>query len=416
MRRLSLTVLTAVMLVAAAVPAGAQKEVTGPVDIVGERRGAAFEIRVPAEWNGTLVVYAHGYRDKADQPGQVDNTSADAFVNDAFEAVLLGAGYSVAGSAYRDNGWAVQEGINDTRDLVNHFGSVVGKPDTVILVGFSMGSVIAFESIERFPGIYDGAIPACAVGAGAPRAFDGTLAFALAWDAVFGWPSEWGTPFDVRDDLSLDADVLPQLFGILATDPQAGLKLEFIRRVTGIPIGPEWPGSILFFATEGRAELERRAGGPVGENLDHTYELGSADRAFLTAGGLDAGVLDGWLAHMDVNRFQAPANSRGYIERYADYTGSLRRPVLTLHTVVDALVPPAHISKYTETVQAAGRADYLVSAFTSGVGHCAFTPAQLLAAVDVMQEWIEAGDTPQPGDFPAALGFVPLDPPEWPQP
>jgi len=43
----------------------------------------------------------------------------------------------------------------------------------------------------------------CAVGAGAPRSFDGALAIASAYDAVFGWPAAWGTPSDVRDDLGL---------------------------------------------------------------------------------------------------------------------------------------------------------------------------------------------------------------------
>lgn len=34
----------------------------GPLDLSGELHGAPYRIRVPAVWNGTLLVFAHGYR------------------------------------------------------------------------------------------------------------------------------------------------------------------------------------------------------------------------------------------------------------------------------------------------------------------------------------------------------------------
>ena len=37
----------------------------GPLDVSGELHGAPYRIRVPENWNGTLLVFAHGYRDKA---------------------------------------------------------------------------------------------------------------------------------------------------------------------------------------------------------------------------------------------------------------------------------------------------------------------------------------------------------------
>ena len=48
----------------------------GPMDVSGELHGAPYRIIVPANWNGTLIVYAHGYRDKANHPGEVDDRSA----------------------------------------------------------------------------------------------------------------------------------------------------------------------------------------------------------------------------------------------------------------------------------------------------------------------------------------------------
>lgn len=387
----------------------------GPLDLTGELRGAPFEIRVPAGWNGTLVMYAHGFRDRADHPGEVDNRTADAFGGEPAEQAMLAAGYAIAGSAYKRNGWAVDEGIEDTKALVNHFSRVVGRPHTTLLAGFSMGSVVAFESAEHFGGTYDGAMPSCAVGAGAPRAFDGTLAVSSAYAAAFGWPATWGTPADVRDDLDFDTEVLPVLLAQLR-EPGGAAKFEFLRIVTGVPRGPEWPLSIFFFATEGRAELERRAGGPVAQNLDHTYAVSAADRAHLAGLGIGGAQLDGYLAAMMSTRTGVPRHSRHYVERFAEYSGRIRHPVLTLDTTVDALVAAAHISAYNATVAGARRSDRVVNAWTNGVGHCNFTPQQLVTAVRALERWVHTGRRPGPDAFPAAQGFVPFSPPPWPQP
>lgn len=396
-----------------AAPAPAANPQPGPLDLTGELNGAAFEIRVPASWNGTLVMFAHGYRDAADHPGETDDRSAQAFGSEASEQAMLAAGYAIAGSAYASNGWAVADGIQDTKALVDHFRAVVGQPRTTLLAGFSMGSLVAFESMEHFGGVYDGAMPSCAVGAGAPRAFDGTLAVSSAYAAVFGWPAAWGTPADLRDDLDFDTEVLPVLVSQL-TAPGGFGRFEFIRLVTGVPRGPEWPFSIWFFVTEGRAELERRAGGPPAQNADHTYAVSAADRAVLASLGVTGGQVDGYLAAMNASRVAAQPAPRGYVERYADYAGRIKHPVLTLDTTVDALVPPAHISRYTATVAEAGRSGLLASAWTSGVGHCNFTPAQLVVAVQALERWVQTGA--RPGPFPAAQGFVDFTPPPWPQP
>lgn len=385
----------------------------GPLDITGSLDGAPYEIRVPSRWNGTLVMYAHGYRDLADHPGEVDDRSAQAFVDDATEELMLAQGYAVAGSAYRRNGWAVEEGLRDTKVLHDHFRRVVGKPRTTLLAGFSMGSVIAFESAEQHRGTYDGFLPSCAVGAGAPRAYDASLALATAYDAVFGWPAAWGTPADVRDDIDFETEVFPVLYGQLQA-PGGAAKFEFIRLAAGGVQGPEWPISVWFFATEGRAELERRAGGQVAQNRDHTYRLTDADRGYLAGIGVPGEQADAWLADMTASRVRAPHRPRAYVERYADYSGRIADPVLTLDTTTDALVPPAHISKYNETVREAGRSRLVANAWTSGVGHCAFTPRQLVTSVQALERWVRTGR--RPGPLPADQGFVQFTPPAWPQP
>jgi pimeloyl-ACP methyl ester carboxylesterase len=388
------------------------------LDLEGDLRGAPYRIRVPENWNGTLLVYAHGYRDLADHPGEIDNRAADVAPNAALEPVLLDQGYALAGSAYRNNGWAVNEGIEDLRNLTLFFNSAFGSPRKTILWGFSMGSVIGFESMERYNDLYDGALCGCAVGAGASQSWDAAGDLALAYDVLFGFPAAWGTPGDVRDDLDFETEVQPKLFAEVSNTANYP-KFEFIRLVTGTPgrginppappnFYPNWIFTDLFFSTEVRAELERRAFGPVVQNLNHYYSLTDAEKAYVVALGVPAPVIENWLVTMNAGRtFSPPSQSRDDLRRNADYTGRIRNPVLTLHTLYDPLVTVSQEREYLETVTAAGRARYLYQAYTNGNGHCNFTGEQLLISVNAINDWVKNGNKPTAASFPTALGFLP---------
>jgi pimeloyl-ACP methyl ester carboxylesterase len=400
-----------------AVPAAS----AAPTVITGERGGAPYRIVVPENWNGTLVVHAHGYRDLADHPGEVDDRSAPAAPSSALEPALLAQGYAIAGSAYSSNGWAVKEGIADTRALVSTFRSAVAQPDRTLLWGFSMGSLVTLELAEETAGHFDGYLAACAVAAGAPRAWDGAVATSLAYSAAFGWASNWGSVGNVADGLDFDTQVLPKMIAEVSSPANFG-RFEFIRLVTGtVPRSlpaPSYPGWIItnmFFATEARAELERRAGGPIGQNLTHVYALSPADKAYLAVLGVNADVL---LAQMNASRtIAADTAARNYVEHYADYKGKIKKPLLTLHTQTDSLVPVQHESAYAATVGAAGRDELLAQTYTSGIGHCNFTGPQLLTALGALDAWVATGVKPGTASFPAALGFLPgFVPPAWPQP
>jgi hypothetical protein len=85
--------------------------------------------------------------------------------------------------------------------------------------------------------------------------------------------------------------------------------------------------------------------------------------------------------------------------------------VLTLGTAVDALVPPAHISVYNDTVRSPA---LVANAWTNGIGHCRFAIPQLVTAVTALDDWVRTGQRPPP--FPASQGFIEFTPPPWPQP
>jgi hypothetical protein len=417
--------LVALVVAVASPPAGAAVAQPGPLDVTGEIAGAPFRIVVPAEWNGKLLVHAHGYVDKADHPGEVDERFTFPAPGPITAATLLGQGWALAGTAYKDNGWAVQEALDDLVALTSYFKDNVGNPTRTLLVGGSMGSVPTLELAERNGGAFDGYIAYCGLGGGTPRGADWLATLRLAYDVTFGLPASWGTVGDSRDDIDFESEVVPQLFSQVVNPLNFG-KFEFIRLVAGVPgsgialppsLNPGWLFSDMFFATEAAGELERRAGGPVMQNLTHRYRLSDAENAYLAGLGMDADAL---LAAMNARRnISAPPSSRNYVEHCAEFSGRIKKPVLTLHTIVDELVPVAHGAAYGATVEAAGHDGLLTQAYTSGpgTGHCGFNAAQHVAAVNALDQWIATGIRPTAAALPPALGFLPgFVPPAWPQP
>lgn len=387
-----------------------------PLDLSGEIKGAPFRIRVPEVWNGTLLIFAHGYRDKADHPGEIDNRNADVAPNAALEAPLLAQGFALAGSAYKDNGWAIEDAIPDTKNLALYFKENVARPQRTIIVAASLGTFVGYKSMEQFNGIYDGALCLCTAGAGATRLWDSGVPLYLAYDVIFGIPPSWGTVGEVRNDIDFDTEVLAKLAPELSNIANFP-KFEFIRLVAKNPgrgitpppppaFFPGWALTDFFFFTEARAELQRRAGGPIVQNLDQEYTLTNAEKAYLAGIGLPSPVVDAWLAQMNARRdIEAKESARNYLRNNTDFNGKVKNPILTVHTIIDPLLVVANESAYAELNASVNREELLFQTFTTGVGHCNLTGPQILTAIGAIDLWVRTGVRPTPAQFPAPLGF-----------
>jgi hypothetical protein len=79
------------------------------------------------------------------------------------------------------------------------------------------------------------------------------------------------------------------------------------------------------------------------------------------------------------------------LQRTSVPTGHLDVPNLTLHTTADPLVPVQHEAEYGDVVRAAGSGSLLRQAFVERWGHCAFTTAELVAALEALRERVETG-------------------------
>ena len=108
--------------------------------------GATWQIRVPADWNGTLLLYSHGYR----APGS-PNPAQD--VSDPVTGGwLLDHGFALAGSSYASTGWAIKEALADQAAVLDTFEATVGQaPDYPLQL---------MLGIYEFPGETDSGRPA----------------------------------------------------------------------------------------------------------------------------------------------------------------------------------------------------------------------------------------------------------------
>src|SRR5438270_9270105 len=146
----------------------------------GNLGGANYTISVPSNWNGTLVLYSHGYV-FPNQP--LLNPAPDA--GDALtRAALLQQGYALAGSSYSQNGWALQQAFHDQIALLDFFDATCGHPTRTIAWGHSLGGIITAGLVQLNPGRFAGAMPMCGVLAGGVGTWNQALDSAFAFKVL----------------------------------------------------------------------------------------------------------------------------------------------------------------------------------------------------------------------------------------
>jgi dienelactone hydrolase len=115
-------------------------------------------IEVPTNWNGTLLIYSHGFIGS----GPLLNPGPDA-PDGATAGKLLAEGYALSGSSFRANGWVARQAVQDQIDLLNYFNTTCGKPKRTIAWGESMGGLTTAALAQMYPRRFSGAMPMCGI-------------------------------------------------------------------------------------------------------------------------------------------------------------------------------------------------------------------------------------------------------------
>ena len=373
--------------------------------------GATYLIQVPANWNGTLVLYSHGYV----VPGS-PNPATD--VGDPITgAAMLAQGFALAGSSYASTGWAIQQALPDQISTLNIFDSQVGHPKRTIAWGHSLGGIITAGLVQQYPNRFAAALPMCGVLSG------GVATWNTALDSEFAFQQLIDPSVQVVNITIPPTDPTANLDGAEAAaeaaqaTPQGRARLALASALDDTPgwftpLSPEpaandfaaqeinqfdWETQVDFpFAFFLRAELEGRAGGNPSWNTGVNYSRDlrkSADfrevKALYKAAGLS---LNADLETLNnAARVSADPAAVRYLEQNITFNGELSVPVLTMHTTGDGLVVPENEQAYASVVRRAGDSSLLRQIFVSRAGHCAFTPAETVTAAHVLLQRLNTG-------------------------
>jgi hypothetical protein len=347
----------------------------------GVHGAAGYRIEVPAQWNGRLVLWAHGYRGNGLEL-TVDNHPLRAF--------LVGNGYAWAASSYSRNGYDVATGVQDTHDLANLFNGLVGSPTRTYITGASMGGHVTAASIEQYRNAYDGAMPICGV-VGDYELFDFYLDYMLGAQVLAGLNAQFPAPAD------WSTAIVPQITSTLAAAWPAGLTLDgqHLKALTELRSGGDrplfdvawlsWASFLLGLPSTGDGTVPRSPGVVV-DNTDAVYQFDT-----------DPALSPDEQAFNDtIPRIAQDPQGRvpNGINNVPVIDGRVTVPVLTLHDLGDLFVPFLMEQVYAERAADNGRSNLLVQRAIRGVGHCDFTAAELVAGFTDLVKWVEDGVHP----------------------
>ena len=407
-RTLILLAVAAVFLFTVSGTAHAQAGVTTKTGTLAD--GATYLIEVPANWNGTLFLYSHGYV----TPGS-PNPAHD--VGDPLTRFfMLSSGFALAGSSYATTGWAIHEAIPDQIAVLDVFKLTVGDPRRTIAWGHSLGGMITAALIQTHPHRFDAALPMCGVLSGGVATWNTALDSEFAFKTLLA-PGSGLQVVNIANPLA-NLQLAEQFLAIAQSTPQGRARLALVSALADgpgwfVPTSPEpaptdftsqemnqflWDQRVDFpFVFAFRAELEARARGNVSWNTGVNYRVQlahSIDRHEVRALYEQAGLsLEADLETLeDAVRISADPEALHYLERNIIFNGEIHIPVLTLHTKGDGLVVVQNESAYKQVVEEAGNEEFLRRAFVSRAGHCTFTPAETIASVEKLINRLDTGE------------------------
>jgi pimeloyl-ACP methyl ester carboxylesterase len=293
---------------------------------------------------------------------------------------------------------AARDATDDVEELRQIFVRQFGRPKRTIVWGLSFGGLVAGRCVERF------------------RTFDGALSLC---GLVAGTLQSLYTQLDVRTVYQRYCRNLPR-----ADEPQYNLFLglppsstmtsdEMQVRVN------ECTGILLPAAQRSAAQRESLANILAVLRIPESGLLTNMDAAtFLlrtfvggTLGGHNPlqnttvqykGSTDDVGLNRDVARYTAEASTAAMLATADDPTGRANAPVVTVHAIDDPRAFVENQAAYRAAFDRTSTPGNLFQAFTSQGGHCSFTTAEQLGALQVLLDWIETKTPPTQASLASA--------------
>lgn len=409
MRRLLLVLVSLVAGLVSATGVADATTGTGRHTYTGSIDGAEYRVETPEHWNGTLILFSHGYIPEGAgfPPGITLSVRAET------EQWLLEHGFALAGSDYKGRvGMAVEDAMTDQIALLDWFDTTIGEPRRTIASGYSMGGGIATRLAERHP-----------------HRFDGVLALSGLQDLQANLNRGLDVTFAVRTLLTDDQ----QLELVKATNPQHSVQVlqQGVQNALRTPEGraklaligtigqlPPWATAhepqpadletairqqawwteaayVSSLGPTGRLDVERRAGGNPSFNVgvDYTRQLArSGERDFVERAYRGTGAdLEADLRQLAAApRITADPAAVAWAYRYGVSTGSTPTPIVTLHGIAEGIIT-SDARWYGEQVRHPSRLRQL---YVDRGDHGPFSAADEVLALQALLKRVETGHWP----------------------
>ena len=355
--------------------------------------GAYLWFAVPPDWNGTLVVHAHG-------GPELGEPRAERAAQDLTRwAIWTRAGYAYAGTGYHQGGVAVRSAAEDLERARSMFVATIGQPARTVLHGQSWGASVAARAAEIHGADIDGRPPYDAVLLTSGVLGGGSQSYAFRFDlrvvyqAVCGnHPRADESPYPLWQGLPLSstltraqlAERVDECTGVRQpVEKRSAAQRQHLRDILGaVPVAEDALLGHLNWATWHFQDIVfNRLGGrnPFG-NIGVRYR-GSDDDESLNA-----------LA------FRAAPDSAALADFSADTDpqGRIPMPVITLHARHDPTASVTLEALFRETMRRGNGTGRLVQLFTDDREHSYLSDAQYVVAMQALLQWVERGVKPTP--------------------
>lgn len=370
--------------------------------------GAFYVVAMPAQWNGTLVLHAHG-------GPALGEPRLERSVDDLQRwAIVVKAGYAWAGSSFRQGGVAVRAAAEDTERLRRIFVQQVAQPRLTLLHGQSWGAGVAAVGASMFTDDgagkrpYDAVLLSSGVLAGGSRSYDFRLDLRVIYQALCHnhprpdeaqYPLWMGLPAGAK---MTQADLKQRVDACLGLDqppaqrtPEQQRKVQAITSVLKIPAG-SIQGHLNWATFHFQDIAQHRTGGRNVFGNQRVQYRGSANDAALNAA---------------VARYSADPQAVKAFAADTDPDGRIPVPVLTVHGIDDATAFVEMDHAFRETMERAGTAGHLVQTFTADSAHSYLSDPAYPTLLAALSAWARGAAKPTPAQiaeqcrsFEAAFG------------
>jgi len=371
--------------------------------------GSAYVRDVPADWNGTVLLYSHGY-----VPDGAPNPARNA-PTDAVREALLAAGYAQIGSSYPETGWVIEGALPAQLATLDLFVERFGPARRTIAWGTSLGGMITTGLAERHGHRFAGTLAMCGLEQGAVANWNNTLDPLFAIRALLA-PGSTAPLVRLPDQATAFASIaeLTAALDAAQATPAGRARIALAAALHNIPA---WTDATqpepaprdyeaaqrnqfgvlhltILVGLSWRQEAETHAGGNMSWNTGVDYRrmlARSSIRKEVIALYRRAGLSlrDDLAALAAAPRITADPAAVAYMARNISFTGRLARPMLTIHTTGDPLVPVQVQSAYADAVADSHRGALLRQAYVHRGGHCTFTTGEMLAALYTLERRIK---------------------------